>query len=143
MKVNRQLSDYADLLERPAPVSTRFVPMDRLSRAAQFASYKALNGFEDMVIESARPTETRFIEPDEDGFWDINQRLGFLNEHIAEHPTVMVSYFLKDVRKAGGSTQSVTGQAKRIDPLTHQLILLASNGISDGQAIPLSAITLL
>lgn len=83
MKVTRTIADFADLLDRPAPVSDRFVPMDRLSRAAQFASYKALNGFEDMVDESARPTESRVIEPDEEGLWDINQRLRYLSGRVA------------------------------------------------------------
>lgn len=59
--VTRTLKDYVDLLDRPAPVSTQFVPMTRANRAAQFAAYKALDGFEGMVNESARETEERRI----------------------------------------------------------------------------------
>ena len=141
VRVTRTLMDYADLLNRPAPVSTQFVPMDRAARAAQFAAYKALEGFEDMVIESARETEERRVVPEEGGDPEINERLALLEARMAEHPEVTVLWFRPDERKQGGRTEELTGRVKRIDPLTGRLVLLAQNGISDGDSVPLRDIT--
>lgn len=139
--VTRELRDYADLLDMPAPKSRFHVPMDRLTRAAQFSSYKSLSGFEDSIGETGRITED---EPEalqqEEGMWYINDRLNILSEHLAERPQVTVLYFRRDPKKPGGSTEELTGRVCRIDSYTSRLILLAENGVSEGPWVPLADI---
>ena len=68
---------YDDILSRPRPVSTCHAPMPRIDRAAQFAPFAALTGFEAAVREAARLTETR-PELDESRKEQLNRRLQLL-----------------------------------------------------------------
>lgn len=66
-----------ELLEMERPVSTRHAPMRRCDRAAQFAPFAALSGFEEAVQEAGRRVqeqyETRHTqEPPEDAFFDFD-----------------------------------------------------------------------
>ena len=57
---------YADIIDLPHwEPSSRHPRMSLRSRAAQFAPFAALSGYDDMVKEETRLTERR-IEPDED-----------------------------------------------------------------------------
>ena len=44
---------YDDIIELPAPKSKTRPHMSLYDRAAQFASFKALSGYEEMVAETA------------------------------------------------------------------------------------------
>lgn len=57
---------YRDIIDHPHHVSRKHPQMSRLSRAAQFSSFKALSGYEEIISESARATIER-IELSEDG----------------------------------------------------------------------------
>ena len=48
---------YWDIIDLPRPVSTKHRPMSRKERAAQFAPFAALTGFEEEVQEAARQKE--------------------------------------------------------------------------------------
>ena len=48
---------YADIIDLPRPTSARHKPMPALARAAQFAPFAALSGFEDSLDETARLTD--------------------------------------------------------------------------------------
>ena len=58
-KENNPRSVYADIIDLPHPVSAKHPQMSLHDRAAQFASYKALSGYEDMIGEEARLTDRR------------------------------------------------------------------------------------
>ena len=45
---------YADIIDLPRHRSETHPPMSLYDRSAQFASYKALSGYEDMIAEEAR-----------------------------------------------------------------------------------------
>ena len=53
------MGKYDDILSLPHPVSKTHPPMPRAERAAQFSSFAALTGYEEIVAESARLTEAR------------------------------------------------------------------------------------
>ena len=62
MDQGRQKRDvhlYDDMLPLPHPVSKKHPSMARMNRAAQFAPFAALTGYEDAVRESARLTDQR------------------------------------------------------------------------------------
>ena len=52
------MTDYSDIIDLPHPEPRNHPRMPRLERAAQFAPFAALTGFEQVIAE----TERRFIE---------------------------------------------------------------------------------
>ena len=107
--------------------------MPRRDRAAQFAPFAALTGYEEAVREAARFTEEKMIL-DEDSKEQLDWKLRCLQEKVKEKPTITVTYFLKDEKKKGGKYVAVTGVLKKIDSYTHQFVL------ENGEEIPVEDI---
>lgn len=107
---------YAKEYDLPYPegVDYPYKRMSMLDRAAQFASFKALSGYEDAVNEAARLTDAK-IELDEATIDLLNAKIQILQDHIAEEPEITVTYFLPDKKKAGGKYITTSGKLKRID----------------------------
>lgn len=124
---------YEDMLELPHPVSKTHPQMPRRDRAAQFAPFAALTGYEEAVREAARITEEKMIL-DEDSKEQLDWKLRCLQEKVKEKPTITVTYFLKDEKKKGGKYVTVTGVLKKIDSYTHQFVL------ENGEEIPVEDI---
>ena len=124
---------YDDILSRPRPDSTCHAPMPRIDRAAQFAPFAALTGFEAAVREAARLTETR-PELDESRKEQLNRRLQLLKIHREARPQVLVRYFKPDERKAGGACVTVSGPVKKVDDFNRCLTM------ADGTVIPMEDI---
>lgn len=124
---------YEDILELPHPVSKTHPQMPRRDRAAQFAPFAALTGYEEAVREAARLTEEKMIL-DEDSKEQLDWKLRCLQEKVKEKPAITVMYFLKDEKKKGGKYVTVTGVLKKIDSYTHQFVL------ESGEEIPLEDI---
>lgn len=124
---------YDDIIHLPHHVSSKRVPMSRLDRAAQFSPFAALTGYEAVIQETGRLTDTQ-AELDEGRKAELNEKLSRIFEAIGEQPQVNITYFQPDARKNGGAYVSVTGRVKKVD-LYEQRILL-----TDGTAIPLSLI---
>nr|WP_297933961.1 hypothetical protein [uncultured Blautia sp.] len=120
---------YEDMLELPHPVSKMHPQMPRRDRAAQFAPFAALTGYEEAVREAARITEEKMIL-DEDSKVQLDWKLRCLQEKVKEQPIIIVTYFMKDERKKGGKYVTVTGVLKKIDSYTHQFVL------ENGEEIP-------
>ena len=123
---------YADIIDLPHHQSTARKHMSLYDRAAQFASYKALSGYEDMVIEEARSVDSE-IELSENEISIINAVIGELSERTAngDHPTVSITYFKPDHHKKGGSYETLTGIVKKFDPTDKKLIFYGSDDIED------------
>lgn len=113
---------YEDMLELPHPVSKTHPQMPRRDRAAQFAPFAALTGYEEAVREAARLTEEKRML-DEDNKEQLDWKLRCLQEKEKEKPAITVTYFLKDEKKKGGKYVNVTGILKKIDDYKHQIIL--------------------
>ena len=113
---------YEDMLELSHPVSKTHPQMPRRDRAAQFAPFAALTGYEEAVREAARFTEEKMIL-DEDSKEQLDWKLRCLQEKVKEKPTITVTYFLKDEKKKGGKYVTVTGVLKKIGSYTHQFVL--------------------
>lgn len=112
--MSKDLSKYLDIINLPRHISTRRAPMSVSNRAAQFAPFAALTGYESSIREAARFTEQR-IEPDEDQKAAINEKLQYISRHIDEHPEVTILYFRPDERKNGGRYVTVTGKVVKFD----------------------------
>ncbi len=88
--------------------------MSNYDRAAQFAPFAALTGYEDAVLETARLTDAR-PELAEDEKREIDSYLKILKEGISAHPRAGVTYFVPDNRKAGGKLVDKVAPAAGID----------------------------
>lgn len=127
---------YSDIISLPHHVSLTRPQMSRADRAAQFAPYSALSGYEDAVEETARITDDR-IELDEGEIERINRHLTAL---LTAPPDTKVSitYFQPDKRKKGGAYLTVTDEVCRIDEVTRELTLMGGRSISFDEIIDIS-----
>ena len=128
------MSRYEDIIDLPHHISPTRKRMSMHDRAAQFAPFSALVGYDDAVAETARLTEAR-PELDEQEQRAINERLAYIADHIHEQPEVKIQYFVHDDRKSGGAIVEVSGKVKKISA-TDETIVMA-----DGCKIRLSDIT--
>ena len=69
--------DYADIINLPHHTSQRHPRMLRLDRAAQFAPFAALSGYNEAIKETARQTED-MIELSADEAEKLNRTLDAL-----------------------------------------------------------------
>ena len=121
---------YDDIIHLPHHVSQNHPQMSLRDRAAQFAPFAALTGYEAAVGETARLTsERRELDPQEAE--ELNRRLTDLAARLKDRPEVTIEYFVPDERKAGGAYITVTGVVRNIS-VPERLMILA-----DGTAIPL------
>ena len=65
---------YADIIDRPHHVSRTHAQMPTENRAAQFAPFAALTGYDDLIRESERETEQRIL-PDENARDELDAKL--------------------------------------------------------------------
>lgn len=134
----RDIHRYDDMLTLPHPVSKKHPPMARMNRAAQFAPFAALTGYEDAVRESARLTDQR-QELEEDSRELLDEELQKICVSIQKHPGVTVTYFVPDQKKEGGSYVTYTGKLKRIDRCMQQLVFEDGTRITVGDIYKLTA----
>ena len=113
---------YEDIVDLPHHVSKKHPQPTMADRAARFAPFAAITGYEEMVLEEARVTDER-IEMDESSKAALNEKLNMILEFIDEQPEVSITYFEPDKRKAGGAYITVTGTVKRIDEYEHLVIM--------------------
>ena len=112
---------YDDVINRQHPTSKKHPRMSNMNRAAQFAPFAALTGYEESIEETARLTDRR-IELSEYEIEELNAKLNFIQEHIKERPEVTITYFQPDERKEGGAYITVSGKVRRIDEENRVLI---------------------
>ncbi len=111
---------YGEFLLRPHPRSKRHTPLSDASRAAQFAPFAALTGYDDAVEETARLTDGR-IELDEQKQEELDALLSQLVQCPAGFKRLRVTWFEPDERKEGGAYLSKTLTFRRVDALHRML----------------------
>lgn len=112
---------YDDMVGLGHHISRTHPPMARIKRAAQFASFDALTGFGAAINEAGRETEAK-KELSEDEIDMINARLAVIEQHIKEQPSIAVTYFLPDDRKAGGRYVTVSGNVRKLDGVKRMMV---------------------
>jgi len=125
MKIEKDIRDYADIIGLSRPVSKKHPPMPLLNRAAQFSPFAALNGYEDLIDETARVVDSK-IELGESEKIALDRKLNELRARITDEPSVTLSYFVADPNKTGGRYQLVSGIVKKIDE--GECVLLLKSG---------------
>ena len=123
---------YADIIDKPHWQSPTRPHMSLYDRAAQFAPFAALTGYDDMVEEEARLVDNR-IELDSSELETLNRKLETIADAIegGESPEVSVTYFVPDLLKEGGSYKTITEVIKRVDNISRKLVLERKTGVAE------------
>lgn len=112
------MSKYDDIINLSRPVSTH--PKRPMSaRAAQFASFKSLHGYEDDIKEQGRYVDKKVeIVEDEKESLDL-----IMNDiKTKKDSKTRIKYFKKDLYKDGGKYLYKVGTIKKIDELNRKII---------------------
>lgn len=118
------IEKYKDMLYMERPVSKRHTPMSLENRAAQFAPFAALTGYDEAVEETARLT-TEKIELSEEKKAELDLALSNLLSVISSSGSarVQVTFFVPDNLKSGGEYVTKGVNVKRVDNIKKVLIL--------------------
>ncbi len=120
------MSKYDDIINLERPISKKHIPMSVENRAAQFAPFSALTGYNEAVRETARITDNKKVLSE--GIKEIiNAKLNYIKNNIKGMDEVAITYFLKDKKKSGGKYVRVTGFVKKID--TNNMLVYMQNGV--------------
>ena len=130
---------YDDIINMPYHVSKKHPQMPMEERAAQFAPFAAIVGYEDAVEETARLTDKR-IELDEEAKNILNMKFQMLNEQLKVqiHPQVTIMYFVPDLKKDGGKYIKISGTIKKFDEFKQLIVLDDKAEIPIGEIISIT-----
>jgi hypothetical protein len=118
---------YADIINLPHHVSTVHPQMTMAQRAAQFSPFAALVGYEDVIEETTRQTDSK-RELDESEKAELNRKLSILASLLKEKPVVEIEYFVPDKTKAGGEYMFRSGVVDKISP-AERVVVVAGEAI--------------
>lgn len=121
---------YNEIMRLPHHVSKTRPQMPMSDRAAQFAPFAALTGYDAAIKETGRLTDER-IELDVEALSALDMKYQLLMEALDEAPEVTITYFQPDERKAGGKYVSAVGTVKKIDDFERRITM------RDGTRIPM------
>ena len=121
---------YNEIMGLPHHVSKTRPQMPMSDRAAQFAPFAALTGYDAAIKETGRLTDER-IELDVEALSALDMKYQLLMEALDEAPEVTITYFRPDERKAGGKYVSAVGAVKKIDDFERRITM------QDGAKIPM------
>ena len=116
---------YDDIIDLPRFVSKNRKHMSNYDRAAQFAPFDALEGFDEEMDETARTTQDEVVLG-ENEIELLNRKFQIVYEHLKELGEVSVTYFEPDLYKEGGAYRTKTVMIKRID-MTNRVIISSDN----------------
>ena len=107
------MEKYKDIIDIPYVKSNNRPHMSLHDRAAQFAPFSALSGYEESLKETSRITDKK-VELLEEDIELISSKLHYIsNYNLTEE--ILFTYFIKDKRKSGGKYVSLKKIVKRID----------------------------
>ncbi len=125
---------YDDIIDLPHYEPRHHQRMTMRSRAAQFAPFAALTGFDAAIEETGRLTD-EWIDKGELVNEQLNRRMGELLSRIEEQPLVAITFFQPDRRKEGGAYHTCKGRVKRYDEYERTIVM------ADGQEIGIDRVT--
>lgn len=110
---------YDDMIYLPHPEPKRHKRMSREARAAQFAPFAALTGYDELVNETSRYTSKR-PELDEDQKKIIDEKIQIL---MREGSSGEFTVFEEDKKKEGGELIKFIGKIEKLDDYQGTILL--------------------
>lgn len=123
------MGKYDDIIHTPWPRPTKRARMSLEDRAAQFAPFAALTGYDAVLAETARLTQNPVFLTEE-SLEELNAQLRRAQARLDEQPGVRLTVYYEDENKVGGRFETVAGNLKKIDCYLGGLVL------TDGREIP-------
>lgn len=123
------MGKYDDIIHTPWPRPTKRARMSLEDRAAQFAPFAALTGYDAVLAETARLTQNPVFLTEE-SLEELNAQLRRARARLGAQPGVRLTVYYEDENKAGGRFETVAGNLKKIDCYLGGLVL------TDGREIP-------
>ena len=117
------MGKYDDIIDKERPVSLRHHPMPIENRAAQFAPFAALTGYDDAVEETARYTDEK-KELTAEKKQELEEALLELTRDLGVNNRARVTYFVPDKLKPGGEYVTRVLEIRRIDEYKRSLVLM-------------------
>ena len=124
------MNQYEDIINLPHHVSPTRPQMPMSDRAAQFAPFAALTGYDAAIKETGRLTDEK-IDHDEEALTALDMNYQFLMDALDAAPEVTITYFQPDERKAGGKYVSAVGVVRKVDDFERRITM------QDGAKIPM------
>ena len=106
------MDNYEDIINMRHPDPKHHLRMSIYARAAQFAPFAALTGYEEQVYETGRRTSKKH-ELTEEEMLHINDVLVEIS--TMKNAKVNITYFVKDEKKSGGKYYTLEGIVKKLD----------------------------
>ncbi len=123
------MNKYDDIINMKRPISKKHSPMPLENRAAQFAPFAALTGYDDAVEETARITD-RKIELSEEEKSTLDDVLLNIERLSGTDPKVRITFFVPDEVKEGGEYVTSDFTVKNIDTVFRRIVLKDKSTIS-------------
>lgn len=124
---------YDDMLALPHHVSEKRARMSMVDRGAQFSPFAALTGYDAVIRETQRLTDS-CIELAEGSIETLDSQLRQLLAQVASQPEVTFTCFRPDERKSGGAYVQIRGKVRKFDCCDRTVHL------TDGSVIPIEQI---
>lgn len=133
---------YRDIIDLPHHRSEGRKQMSLYDRAAQFAPFAALSGYDDVIAETGRLTDD-LIGLTEDAKDELNRKLMRLAELISDgcRPEIGITYFVPDKTKSGGSYENFSGEVKTVDTAFRKIIFYDTDKDISGKTVDIDMIT--
>jgi len=113
---------YDDIINIPHHISMYHPQMSITSRAAQFAPFAAVVGYDSAIYETARHTDAK-IELDESRIEYLDTKLRCILLEKAAKPMIQITYFKADKTKHGGKYITVKSRIKKFDDYRKEIVL--------------------
>lgn len=111
---------FDDIRSVDYPFKTTRSRMSMHDRASQFSPFAALTGYDSLIEETARLTDSK-IDLDETEKEKLDRAISELR--TIPNKKINVTFFLPDGIKSGGAYLSLSGMIKRIDDIRKSLVM--------------------
>ena len=134
------MEKYQDIINIPYNKSTKRRQMSLNDRAAQFAPFAALTGYEESLKEVSRTTTIKkeLTQDDKD---IISAKLNFITTNKLTED-IIITYFIKDLKKQGGKYVTLSKQIKRIDEVNKIIYFIDKQSINIDDIIDIKSNTI-
>ena len=124
-------SRYSDIIDLPHHQSIYRPHMSVYNRAAQFAPFAALVGYDEMVQDTADILllDKRVILS-EDAKCLLDAKIQGIKEIINQKPEIKIVYFDEKANKLGGGYALYSGKIKKIEEYPAMLVFLDGKKVS-------------
>ena len=123
--MGKRTSRYSDIIDLPHHQSEYRPHMPVSSRAAQFAPFAALVGYEEMVHITTEAQNFRGRKSlDENEKELLDRKLFYIKKHLDERNEVCVTFFDKTTNRVGGEYTSYSGRIKKFVECPFQIIFM-------------------